>query len=301
MNIYWPVYKNLESQFLKLMFDIHIDDNQLDVYSLKISDLILRAAIEIESISKDLYLVNGGVKTTQIKYDEDALKHLNRLWALDKKVIIISSTNCFLTKKLIYPFVKNEIRTGSQRETYSWNNSYQNIKHDRANSLQFASVKYLFQIMSALYLLNIYFKNETFHFGRDHHSTTFPVNLGSDIFSISFHKWFMTDEKGVNGKKDNFDECIYFSRMTNESVEKIRIENEEINRKFAGLLYNHPKFKQYSTENDISNYNGDNIACDILGEDDYIKLLNQSRVNQMSAHKNIEYEAVLNKSNKENA
>jgi len=57
-NIYWPVYKNLEDEFGKLMFSIHIDDNQMNVYSSKISDLILRASTEIESISKELYHKN---------------------------------------------------------------------------------------------------------------------------------------------------------------------------------------------------------------------------------------------------
>ena len=44
MNIYWPVFKNIESEFSKLTYDIHIDDDQLTVYSSKITDLILRSA-----------------------------------------------------------------------------------------------------------------------------------------------------------------------------------------------------------------------------------------------------------------
>ena len=69
-NIYWPVYKNLEAELVHLSYNIHIDDNQLDVYSVKISDLILRASAEIESISKELYINNGGTKTVSatIKY-----------------------------------------------------------------------------------------------------------------------------------------------------------------------------------------------------------------------------------------
>jgi len=96
-NIFWPVYKNLENEFNNLMFNIHIDDDQLNVYSSKISDLILRAATEIESLAKELYKLNGGTKTDRIKYDEDAIKHLNQIWSLEKKVVIISS---FINKSI---------------------------------------------------------------------------------------------------------------------------------------------------------------------------------------------------------
>ncbi len=59
-NIYWPIYKNLESEVQKLSYSIHINDEQQKVYSSNISDIILRAATEIESISKELYITNGG-------------------------------------------------------------------------------------------------------------------------------------------------------------------------------------------------------------------------------------------------
>jgi len=54
-NVYWPVYSNLEKGVDELAFAIHIDDAQLGVYSSRITDLILRAAAEIESLSKELY------------------------------------------------------------------------------------------------------------------------------------------------------------------------------------------------------------------------------------------------------
>ena len=152
-NIYWSVYKNLEKGVVNLSYSIHIDDNQLNVYSSYISDLILRASAEIESISKELYKLNGGSKI-KIKYDTDALEYLNNLWKLDLKVVILSSINCFQTNKELKPFLKNEISTFHGKQTYSWNNSYQNLKHDRANSLQYGSVKYLIDIMASLYVLD---------------------------------------------------------------------------------------------------------------------------------------------------
>ena len=42
MNTFWPVYKNLETEFLKITYYIHIDNEQLSVYSSKIAELLLR-------------------------------------------------------------------------------------------------------------------------------------------------------------------------------------------------------------------------------------------------------------------
>lgn len=62
-NLYWPVYKNLEKEFLKIADYVHVSDEQLTVYSMHIADLIVRCAIEIESISKELYCRLGGNMT----------------------------------------------------------------------------------------------------------------------------------------------------------------------------------------------------------------------------------------------
>lgn len=55
-NLYWNVYKSLERELLSLAEIIHIDDSQLDVYSMKIADLLIRTTVEIESISRNCIL-----------------------------------------------------------------------------------------------------------------------------------------------------------------------------------------------------------------------------------------------------
>ena len=55
LNLFWPVYKNLEKEFLNIADYIHFSDDQTDVYSMHIADLIVRCSIEIEAISKELY------------------------------------------------------------------------------------------------------------------------------------------------------------------------------------------------------------------------------------------------------
>ena len=49
-NLYWNVYKSLERELLSLAEIIHIDDSQLDVYSMKIADLLIRTTVEIDCI-----------------------------------------------------------------------------------------------------------------------------------------------------------------------------------------------------------------------------------------------------------
>ena len=53
MDLYfWNAYKRLEKEVLELSEYIHISDDQLDVYSLQIGDLLVRTAIEAETLVK---------------------------------------------------------------------------------------------------------------------------------------------------------------------------------------------------------------------------------------------------------
>ncbi len=295
-NIYWPVYKNLESGLLKLSYSIHIDDKQLDVYSSFISDLILRASAEIESISKELYKSNGGTKTEKIKYDSDALELLIGLWKLEDKVVVISSPNCFQSTRELKPFVKNETSTFHGKQTFSWNNSYQNLKHDRANSLPFGSIKYLFDIMSALFILNLYYKDEVYELEKgDSKAVNFPINLGSEIFSIKLHKWFSYDGQHNYGKKEDFDECLYLTKYTDVSLEKNKEATADMMEKQRELFLKHPKFHKYLETNNIKEYKGNNLMWDVLGKEDYFNIIRVASQKQMEVLKTTEYEAVLNK------
>lgn len=294
-NIYWPVYKNLERGVLDLSYSIHIDDTQLAVYSSQISDLILRASAEIESISKELYKQNGGVKTERIKYDTDALVHLNDLWKLESKIVLISSTNCFQTNKELKPFIQAEASTIHGRLTYSWNNSYQNLKHDRANSLNFGSIKYLFDIMSALFILNLYYKSESILLYDDTNGLNFPINLGSDLFSIKLHKWVGHDGE-FNFKKDNdFDECLYYVHYTESTFEEVKAGSEKAQEKFKKLVEEHPKYIEYIATNLPNTYQGDNFAYDILGQEEHFKITIESHREYFEILRKANYEAIINK------
>jgi hypothetical protein len=239
-NLYWPIFKNLESEFNSLMFDIHVDDHQLNVYSMRISDLIIRSTIEIESLAKDLYKREGGTKSAFLKFDEDCLKYLDGIYGLSDKVVVISSVNCFTTNRTLTPFAKKEDRTGTSRKTFSWNNSYQNLKHDRAKSLPFGTLKYLFDAMAALFLLNIYFKNETFYLDKDGTGTSFPYSQGSDIFSIKLYTSSLRG-KVVGGfkKTDDFKEHVYRIEATEDTAKTAREALDKFEEQKKDLLLSH--------------------------------------------------------------
>ena len=294
-NIYWPVYKNLEAEVERLTFDIHIDDNQLNVYSTKISDLILRASAEIESISKELYSINGGTKTGEIKYDDVAIKYLNQNWNLNKKVVVISSINCFQSNRIIQPFVKNEKRTNGTKMTYSWNNSYQNLKHNRAKTLKYGSVKYLFDSLAALYLLNIYYKTEPYKIDENNKIENFSLNQGSSLFSTKLYKYSSYDSNFVYRKNADFDECVFFSKLTDQSIENLKEANKIIGKKQIEVFSKHPKLLNYLENNDIKKYKGKNLMKDILESNEFTNILMQSVQAVPKELNKTEQEIILNK------
>ena len=66
-NLYWNIYQRLEQELIELSDVIFIDDVQINVYSMKIADLLMRTCVEIEAISKKLYVDNGGTITDEKK------------------------------------------------------------------------------------------------------------------------------------------------------------------------------------------------------------------------------------------
>lgn len=294
MNIFWPVYKNLESEFSKLMYHIHIDDFQKNVYSSKIADILLRSVVEIESISKDLYVANGGIKTSYIRYDEDAIKFLNKKWLLDKKTVLISSTNCFFTNKEILPFVKNETRTGKSNKTYSWNNSYQNIKHDRAKNLKYGNIKYLFDSMAALYLLNLYYSDLTFDLDKDAKGISLSPNMGSNIFSVIISAYSGHNGNDAYIKGDDFEKSVFYINQTAETSKILFDSMKAFNAKLNELALLHPKVLVFLKNNDISKIK-ENWLWEALGQEEYVNLLRQAQCFAPLNSKQVKYEAVLNK------
>ncbi|WP_417672387.1 hypothetical protein [Roseibium sp.] len=191
-NVFWPVFKQLEERAVQLTRDIHVCDDQLFVYSSVIADVIIRAVIEIEAITKQLYQREfGGAgaekensENTDHKRFDDLLKKICGKWCLDEKVVFISHYNCFQSEKVLLPFKKNVSKTGGQKQTYSWNNAYQDLKHDRSKYLPSGNLRNMFSALSAAYLLNLYFRDEVIDLKKDSLASSLNPAMGSSMFSI---------------------------------------------------------------------------------------------------------------------
>lgn len=194
-NLYWPVYKNLEKEFLKLADYIHFSDDQLGTYSMYIADLIVRCSIEIEALSKELYCTLGGNMTPtdaqgnprDLYFDTDCLDLLEQNWNLSKKQIVVSAINIYFTEeknRTLTPLHKAHKRGTSGSK---WKQAYQAVKHDRKNSLKKASIENLLHALGAPYILNLYNMDERTDIGRVYLSDhNFDNRAGSELFSAYY-------------------------------------------------------------------------------------------------------------------
>lgn len=241
-TLYWQVFKNIEREFLQLADIIHIDDKQLGVYSMKIADLLIRTAIEIEAISKDLYLSNAGVVVPdeEMYFDTVCIRHLDSLWNLDKKVVYIVNPNLFLeqeTNKILTPLHK-----ASKRGTSSvlWNRAYQAVKHNRIKELEKGNIKNLLSALSALYILNLYYKNPKIDKVSQEQARNVDSNFGSELFAVKTHFPNGLSSDGTYPKKADYDECIYIFDYEAESkknaIDAIKSVNDYSNTQTQKIL-----------------------------------------------------------------
>lgn len=253
-NLYWSVYQNLEKELIELTNHIHVDDNQINVYSMKIAELLIRASIEFESLAKELYINNGGPKAddNNLFFDTDCMKHLNSLWKLESKKVQVVSNNFYFNNdenKLLSPLKKAHKRGSSSEK---WLQAYQAIKHNRRVSLEKATLKNLIQAMAGLYILNLYYKDIEYDLGNDESGNSFDTSCGSSIFAVQLHS-----NKGINinsliTKNDDFEKCIYLVVPIQESISPVQDLMKEINDNVAqqgmhGKIID--KFKELIEEN----------------------------------------------------
>ncbi|WP_170330201.1 hypothetical protein [Ruegeria arenilitoris] len=242
VNQYWPIYRRLEQSVDNLTHSIHVCDDQLDVYSSEIADLIIRIGAEIEAISKSIYRRDFDEHVAaNSKFDDVAIKRFVRDWKLDKKVAILSHPNCFCSEKLYLPFVKDTIRTGKQTKTFSWNNAYQNLKHNREEAFHFASLRHLLAGMAALYILNLYHRDEVIDLEDDHSAVRLDPGQGSELFSVQFSTAAYWDGSHVRQPKEDFSQSVYFIDQEPEYAEQMREALDKFNEAYQKEIMTSPE------------------------------------------------------------
>ena len=229
-NLHWPVYMNLEKELLELSYSIYFDDNQFEYvyeknddgvedktkiikcppYSLKVGELLVRACTEIEAL----------IKTLSIEFDDkikgqsyfckkkgittgNRLVYLNDEWELDKRVILVANSNFpFKDKGEHKCFAPFDYEKNSCDDYYS---AYNAVKHNRSEkTLPKGNIRFLLRAMGALYLLNVYFRNESYPAGtigipfkvkrsdspfeesKSADSRDGYISLGSNLFAVKY-------------------------------------------------------------------------------------------------------------------
>lgn len=305
-NYFFPVYMNLEKDVINLSRYILFNDRQMDVYSIFIADLIVRCAIEIEAISKELYWETGGEivydkngKERDLYFDTDCINHLNTVWGICEKEIAVSCDSFYFEAEentIIRPLHKANIRGKS-----IWNKAYQAVKHDRRSSINRANIRNLIHALGALYVLNLYYLDKNFDLGTTNNPmSVFDSSMGSSIFSaltldatINIKMGAEHDEDIISEEiKDRQPSAIYILRYKKEHWERINNAIKEDKDIMIQSILQSEEVHNYIQNNKKAS--GDNqdigileIAYKVLGQDFYKNFAKELNNGQK--------EAVLNK------
>lgn len=235
MNLYWSIYENLEAEVLRLADAIFFDDKQLKVYSVTMGNLIVRCAIEIESLAKELYCGLSGAPKIWVEekqserfpyFDTECLDLLIQRWKIDKKKIQIISPkmNFSKEKSLLTPLHKSN---RARDKGSLWKRAYQSFKHNRAQSMETATVENLLGALGALYILNLYNRDDSFWYGvpiegREEYQPHSKI-FSPFVCDVSYHLPLGNDAELFKSQTAiSLDESIYVKKYTDEAATTIR-------------------------------------------------------------------------------
>lgn len=114
-----------------------------------------------------------------ILFDTDCLKEIDRKWATHDKTVLVTAFNLTDDKNKILKPLREAHKQGG---TY-WERAYQAVKHDRYNCLSSGNVKALLHALAALYLLNLYYKKDTWLTSYQD-VNKLDMSCGSKIFAV---------------------------------------------------------------------------------------------------------------------
>lgn len=154
--------------------------------------------------------------------------------------------------------------------------------------------------MAALYVLNIYNNENIYSLDKDSSGSTFDLNVGSDIFSVKLHA-----NQGVSvgidySKNDDYEECIYLLKPTDETRNELQQKLKEINditleRTKANLL---EQITKELNESKLSNQEEVNDRIKSITEkintENMIQVAKENGLVLKNKIENLKYEAILN-------
>ncbi len=286
---------NLEREVLNLADMVHFTDNQASVYSVRISDLLIRCNVEVESLVRELYKTNYNDKLDSVG---SMLLKLNKDWILDKKIVSITSTNMHYSVEYS-SFCPFSYEKKDKDDFYS---AYNAVKHDRSNNFEkYATIHYLLRALGALFILNVYYRQEEVDFLRNNFKI--DSSLGSKIFSFYIEK--LSPKYPEKSKVLSSDEelgALYIIKPS-EKIYSIYIEEFErvFNQQIIFLESNGFKKQEVDdgedNENTIS-YDEVYKVAGNLGGASFIKKISELENSANKKYQDIYFKAVVNKQQK---
>lgn len=307
MNLYWPVYLKIEEDVINLTDSVLFDDKQWEVYSIVIGDLLVRCSIEVESISKELYLRLGGDEKPKdergcvrdLYFDTDCIGLLVNKWNVDNKKLQITSPKMFFSsdKRVLTPLYKAHRRGSSGSK---WKRAYQAVKHYRTKEIYKATIGNLLNALGALYILNLYYADEEFWVET-------PINgrraylTESNIFTpfiCDASKISMSPQMGDDTMEQIVDptpvESVYVLKYTDDAYRGIHADFCIIETNILYYIHHSKKFAELvKTQPDLINQTIVS-QCKEIGFDYYELLIKEMRGRGI-VHRFNEKEVVLMK------
>ena len=254
LNIFKPVYKLLEHEVNALTEVILFNDDHKNVYSMAIGNILLRCTVEIEAISKELYLQLGGAPEIIDKatnkprppfFDSECIQLLVDTWNIDKRKIQISHSNMYFKDVIINPLCKANKRGSSGSK---WKQAYQGFKHHRSEAMKQANVWNMINALGALYILNLYYADEIFWYDAPLKEKR-KYATSSEIFSP-----FLFDAiKEKKPNKTDLEKYIFILKYTDSSYLKQQKMNYKtsigIELQMHQTVKNNPNMASVATDN----------------------------------------------------
>ena len=306
-QLFWNAYKRLEKEVLSLSEVIHFDDRQRGVYSARIGDLLVRTAIEIESLSKVLYKQEGGIEPEGRHpfFDTECLAFLDQKWKIESKTIFLTSPYFYFEDakmKTLKP-LKKASKYGDKSS--KWKQAYQAVKHDRVNNLQQGNVENLLNALGALFILNIYYRDAVVDNVKDGKASNVDWGLGSEVFTVKIsHETQGIRLDKIYAPKADYDESIYLVKYTDKTAQPVidllhRLNDEALQSTsdaIADALNERVKSGVLDVQRDLSE-----IASfvkelyDKMGPSSLVEVTRKNSKQVSTAISGLRLEAVLNK------
>lgn len=239
-NLYFPIYQKIEKEVIELTSSIYFSDEQINVYSLQIANLIIRCSIELESIVKDIYRESNGKDPQK---PGDAFVQLDQQWNLSHKVLTIISPYTHFKNTFCPAFAPFDYKAKSSDDFFS---TYNAIKHDKVNNISKANINSLIRVLGALYILNIYYRNEIIPLDQDRYGSKANRSLGSDFFAYSIAP--LEGIARLSSEKDITPESCIYRIVRREYDYGFRITFEESSGEIHSftLINIQPVFQNYA-------------------------------------------------------